>query len=70
MSQLLYKGVQKLLSKWFFEATLLPNQDVLPCVQYVGGKLWVSTNHARYRKNVCLFVVQVLPGTSKVGRTE
>ena len=62
--------MQKLLGEWFFEAALLPNQNVLPCVRYVGGKLWVSTNHVRYRKNVRLFFVQVLLGTSKVGRTE
>ena len=76
MSQLLCKGVQKLLGEWFFEAALLSNQNVLPFVRYVGGKLWVSTNHVRYRKNVryqknvCFFFVQVLLGTSKVGRTE
>ena len=62
--------MQKLLSEWFFEAALLPNQNVLPYVRYVGGKLWVSTNHERYRKDVCLFFVQVLLGTSKVGHTE
>ena len=70
MGQLLCKGVQKLLGEWFFEAALLPNQNVLPCVRYVGGKLWVSTNHVRYRKNVRLFFFQVLFGTSKVGCTE
>ena len=70
MSQLLCKGVQQLLGEWFFEAALLPNQNVLPCVRYVGGKLWVSTNHVRYRKNVRSFFVQVLFGMSKVGRTE
>ena len=70
MSQLLCKGVQMLLGEWFFEAALLPNQNVLPCVRYVGGMLWVSTNHVRYRKNVRLFFVQVLLGTSKMGRTE
>ena len=42
MSQLLCKGVQKSLGEWFFKAALLPNQNVLPCVRYVGGKLWVS----------------------------
>ena len=70
MSQLLCKGVQKLLGEWFFEAALLPNQNVLPCVRYVGFKLWMSTNHVRYRKNVSLFFVQVLIGTPKVGRTD
>ena len=50
MSQFLCKGMQKLLGKWFFEAALLPNQDVLPCARYVGGKLWVSTNQVRYQK--------------------
>ena len=69
MSQLLYNGVQKLLGEWFFEAALLPNQNVLPCVRYVGFKLWVTTNHISYRKNVCLFFVQVILGTSKVGHT-
>ena len=44
MSQLLCKGVQKYF-ECFFEAALLLNQNVLPCVRYVGGKLWVSTNH-------------------------
>ena len=48
MIQLLCKGVQKLLGEWFFEAALLPNQNVLPCVRYVGGKLWVSTNQVGY----------------------
>ena len=62
--------MQKLLGEWFFEAALLPNQNVLPCVRYVGGKYWVSTNHLRYRKNVRLFFVQVFLGTSKVGCTE
>ena len=47
MSQLLCKGVRKLLDEWLFEAALLPDQNVLPCVRYVGGKLWVSTNHVR-----------------------
>ena len=70
MSQLLCKGEQKLLGEWFFKAALLPNQNVLPCVRYVGGKLWVSTNHVRYQKNVRLFFVQVVLGMSKVGRTE
>ena len=70
MSQLLCKGVQKLLGEWFFEAALLPNQNVLPCVRYVDGKLWVLTNHIRYRKNVHMFFVQVLLGMSKLGRTE
>ena len=70
MSQLLCKGVQNLLGEWFFESALLPNQNVLSCVRYVGGKLWVSTNHVRYRKKVRLFSVQVRLGTSKVGRTE
>ena len=44
MSQLLCKGVQKVLGECFFEAALLPNQNVLPCVRYVGFKLWVSIN--------------------------
>ena len=70
MSQLPCKGVQKFLGEWFFEAVLLPNQNVQPCVRYVGGKLWVSTNQVRYRKNVRLFFFQVLLGSSKVGRTE
>ena len=70
MSQLLCKGVQQLLDEWFFEAALLPNQNVLPCVRYIGGKLWVSIKHVRYRKNVRLFFVQVLLGTSNVGPTE
>ena len=70
MSKLLCKGVQKLLGEWSFEAALLSNQNVLPCVKYVGGKLWVSTNHKRYQKNVRLFFVQILLGMSKVGRTE
>ena len=50
MSQLLCKGVQKLLGECFFEAALLPNQNMLPCVRYVGFKLWVSINHIHYRK--------------------
>ena len=70
MSQLLCKDVQKLLGECFFEAALLPSQNMLPCVRYVGFKLWVSINHVRYRKNVRLFFVQVLFGTSKVGRTD
>ena len=70
MSQLLCKGLQKLLDECFFQAALLPNQNVLPCVRYVGGKLWVSTNNVCYRKKVCLFFVQVLHGTSSVGHTE
>ena len=37
MSQLLCKGVQKLLGEWYFEAALLPNQNLLPCVRYVVG---------------------------------
>ena len=69
MNQLLCKGVQKLLDEWFSEAALLANQNVLSCVRCVGGKLWVSTNHIRYRKNVRLFFVQVLLGMTKVGRT-
>ena len=60
--------MQKLLGELFFEAALLPNQNVLSCVRYVGGKFWVSTNHVPYRKNVDLFFVQVLLGMSKVGR--
>ena len=64
------QGLQKLLGEWFFEAALLPNQNVLRCVRYVDGKLWVSTNHVRYQKNVRLVFVQVLLGTSSVGRTE
>ena len=63
MSKLLCKGVQKLLGECFFQAALLPNQNVLPCVRYAGGKLCVSTNHVRHRKNVRLFFVQVLLGT-------
>ena len=70
MSQLLCKGVQQLLGECSFEAALLPNQNVLPCVRYVGFKSWVSINHVRYRKNVCLFFVQVLLDKSKVGRTD
>ena len=56
-------GVQKLLGECFFEAALMPNQNMLPCVRYVGLNL-------SYRKNVSLFFVQVLLGTSKVGRTD
>ena len=59
--------MQKLLGEWFVEAALLPNKKGLPCVRYVCFKLWVSTNQIRYRKNVCLFFVQVRLGTSKVG---
>ena len=70
MSQLLCKGVQKLLGERFFEAALLPNQNMLPCVRYVGFRLWVSINHVHYRKNVRLFFVQVLLGTSKLGCTD
>ena len=70
MSQLLWKVVQKLLGECFFEAALLPNQNMLPCVRYVGFKLWVSINHVRYQKNLRSFFVQVLLGTSKVGRTD
>ena len=70
MSQLLCKGAQKLLGECFFEAALLPKQSMLPCVRYVGFKLWVSINHVRYRKNVRLLFVQVLLGTSKVGRKD
>ena len=55
MSQLLCKGVQNLLGEWFFEAALLPNQNVLPCARYVGGKLWVSTNHVRYWKKTYVY---------------
>ena len=65
MSQLLDKGVQKLLSD-----ALLPNQNMMPCVRYVGFKLWMSINHVRYQKNVHLCFVQVLLGTSKVGPTD
>ena len=70
MSQLLCKGVQKLLDECFFEAALLPNQNMLPCVRYVGFKFWVSIKHVRYRKIVRLLFVQVLLGISKVGRTD
>ena len=69
MSQLLCKSVQKLLGECFFEAALLANENMLPCVRYVGFKLWVSINHVRYRKNV-RFSVQVVLGTSNVGRTD
>ena len=70
MSQLLCKGEQKLLDECFFEAALLPNQNMLPCVRYVGFKLWVPINHVRYRKIVRLLFVQVLLDISKVGRTD
>ena len=63
MSQLLCKGVQKLLCEWYFLAALLPNQNILPCVRYVGGKLWVSTNDVRYRKKRMFIFFQVLLGT-------
>ena len=56
MSQLLCKGVKKLIGECFFVAALLSNQNVLPCVRYVGGKLWVSANHVRYRKTYVYFL--------------
>ena len=56
MSQLLCKGVQKLLGERLFEAALLPNQNMLPCVRYVGFKLWVSINHIRYQKKYIYFL--------------
>ena len=64
------QGCAKILGECFFEAALLPNQKMLPCVRYEDFKLWVSINHVRYRKNVRLFFVQVLLCTSKVGRTD
>ena len=64
MSQLLCEGGQKLLGEWLaLKQPCCRNQNVLPCVRCVGGKLWVSTNHVRYRKNVRLCFVKVLLGT-------
>ena len=48
MSQLICKGVQKLLGEWFFEAALLPNQNVLPCVRYVSGSLSCGCQQITY----------------------